>query len=439
MSSAIKITCLFLAITHLFVCNIHAQNWVETAREDIFHDLHSLKYGLKDKNGSFIIEPKYDVLRAKQDSTFDVRISGKYGIIDDKGMVIIPLEFSKVLIENNGCYIARNFKNKSGLINADGDTILPFEFDYLMSSFTDNPLLLFSKGSELKGVVNYQNEVVIPPSYDNIDIRSGFIKGKRDNKYYAFDADGEPLTTVGYEKVSSSGSNLVMVKKNGRVGLINSKTKKKVIDLEYDRINYLDSKYLSIEKNGNVGLYDFENNIFVLPLEYERISSRFANFFVLKDKGKYGLVSKSSGKVTVPCVYDKIKTYSEGSFYVKLDNKEGIVDTLNNTIIDLQEMIIKDFFLDAAIVKPKDKKTGMRANILRRDGLVFDDIQPTSVVLNHGSWKKNKPPYSEKKYTHDRDFEGVHFFTDGKIVMTVENTNGYAPDVSKNPNMYFLQ
>ena len=90
---------------------------------------------------------------------------GKWGIIDETGTVVIPLEYEGVLAWNDDvCAVCYN--GKWGHMNFEGRIITPFQFDNAMT-FSDGLAMVKKNGKW--GYVDMQGNLVIPCEYDTAE------------------------------------------------------------------------------------------------------------------------------------------------------------------------------------------------------------------------------------------------------------------------------
>lgn len=87
---------------------------------------------LDNKTGKIVIEAKYKYSKPFFDEfTFVCNEKNKWGMIDSKGNTIIPFMYDEIAYRNeSSCplYAVRK-DNKWGFIDKNGKTIIPFEFD----------------------------------------------------------------------------------------------------------------------------------------------------------------------------------------------------------------------------------------------------------------------------------------------------------------------
>ncbi len=111
-----------------------------------------------------------------------VEENGKYGYIDEKGEVKIPISYE----------IAENFKEGMGVV---------------------------AKTSGY-GVIDKDGNEVLPMIYDSLVIHENYIYGKKDDKVGIFFKNGKTLLPTSYDRLSFIEKEIVLFEKDDKVGII---------------------------------------------------------------------------------------------------------------------------------------------------------------------------------------------------------------------------
>lgn len=296
-------------------------------------------------------------------SDFFYPTSGKWGVIDIEGKVIIPAVFDELhtlyfpndstnlfFVANRG----REFNSengqfitgKCGLLDKSGNEVIPFEYQGIYFG-GDNKLIVNKNGiveqniaSEYNisggkwGVINYANKLVVPIVNDEISLfRNNFIvrKGSKYNEY------GECV--------------------GGKFGLLSSDNKM-IIPPTYDYIGTYSSDNLLLVSNGchfeqqdmdnmcvggKWGVIDKNGNLILNPIYSDVLYSNDSNLIILnsgkilgkesfdevKQQGKFGLSDKN-GKLLLPIKFDGIVVATNYVFVKTADkyqifNKQGVL------------------------------------------------------------------------------------------------------------------
>lgn len=310
----------------------------EVHKRDIENDYVVGAYGLvlvskKDKysyldNSLKTVIPfgKYDYAETfTKDRLAIVRQKNKYGVINDKGELLIPLEYD--LIEHPSIYsyefseFITKKSGKYGLLNGEGTTILNNDYDEIIwdrlkRDEKQEDYYIYKKNGKC-GAVNTKNEVILPFEF-------------------------EELTEFSYQ-------DFTIAKKNGKFGVIKSDAKT-IVQFEYDMIDCNKSKHwcnlLILNKGGKTGLADI-NGIIIIPVVYKQIIPCYyepTDRFIVEKDSKFGVIDLKQ-KIVIPIIYDSISNwveYGPEGHYITINKKKGLISREGKTLI---EPIYDDFEL----------------------------------------------------------------------------------------------
>ena len=143
------------------------------------------QYGLVDDKGNYILPCEYEEVsfaETKSQTMLKVMSRGSYGVFDLNGDERIPCEYTEVSLSpyTDYCYV-KNFFDKMGLLDLDGNIILPIEFDMLKVSYGKTftalknaegeipaAITVYDSNAQLLKEILWDKEPVI-----NIDISNG--------------------------------------------------------------------------------------------------------------------------------------------------------------------------------------------------------------------------------------------------------------------------
>lgn len=145
----------------------------------------------------------------------EIKVNNKWGYADvETGEIAIPPQWNFVCDFYDGyAHVANNYYNnrrtktgKHGIINTNGEYVLPIEYNYCSDSairYTDGEtqyLFIVAKDG-LYGVINNKNKIIIPLQYSKISYE-GFFICKKDKKYGALDLFGNVVLPFEYSEIS---------------------------------------------------------------------------------------------------------------------------------------------------------------------------------------------------------------------------------------------
>ncbi len=293
---------------------------------DYFAAYQNNKWGVIDSNGNIVIDPAYSemivVPNSKKDvflCTFDVNYDeGTYNTkaLNCKNEEIYTnyeqIEAISSMDKNqNLSYDGKALRvqngGKYGLINMEGNEILPCEYDEITAlQGVENTLLVLKDGNY--GVVNDEGKQLLPTTYSEIqalgdEASQGFIVKNTDGKYGIVDIANEQVLELKYDGISKiHQGDYYVVTENGKQKLI-KKDGTEVLNGNYDEI-------IAILKNPENGV-------------------------IYKDNEKYGIMSLS-GETTIKANYDDLQEAKSGILIAKTGDNYGLIDLEGNTLLEFK-------------------------------------------------------------------------------------------------------
>ena len=141
------------------------------------------KWGMINTKGEWIVEPIYTVLSAPQLGSRIVGDGTHYGLLDLEGNIILPVEYDDIHLSNReGCLMLVK-DGRAKLVNRKLETVEPFVFDRtFLLSYVDgyrdseeeatsvHPKYFGYQIGEYCGVLDDQGHVIIPAKYEWVRI-----------------------------------------------------------------------------------------------------------------------------------------------------------------------------------------------------------------------------------------------------------------------------
>lgn len=214
--------------------------------------------GVIDKQNKVIVPFEYDDILISsdwQDDTpyFVLEKEGKYGVANHQGDIIVPLNFRKIGIFSDKLVNVKNFDEKWGFYDADGNIAIPFVYDYagpLVDGLAEVQI------DDKYGFINKKGRIVIPIQYDSIL-----------GNYFTKDAIG-----------------VVM---NSKAFLINKQGKK--ISDDYDEISEFHGELVAVSNYTGDRINDYEGSVWsaLINEEGEIISPMSQGILYPAKQGQY--------------------------------------------------------------------------------------------------------------------------------------------------------
>ncbi len=287
------------------------------------------KTGFVNALGEIVFYCEYDSVRSFSDGLAAIRVNGQWGFIDTTGSVVISPKYLLVDDFSEGVaaicnarddwiYINKQgenvFPNKTfeaakkksegymvvskqvyedyyeirerngikrrslvsgdrgGVMDSQGNMVIPFEHAYHSSEVRDGifrySIIEETTGRSLRGFLNMQNEVVIPPRFY---LTGDFYKG--------------------IVPVSSDGEKYGVIDKTGKY----------IIPEEYDTIFTFSSDMGGFEQDGKFGFFDMSGNI-AIPAQFDFGQFFYGDLAFIRKDGIDGYVTKT-GTIYLSTMY----------------------------------------------------------------------------------------------------------------------------------------
>lgn len=284
----------------------------EYAESNCFVAFKNKRLTLFNQNGRFIIDNIKDYfkdfckLNNKIKTIYQVRdLNELSGIVDDKGIIMIPLKYEEIERFRAQNKTVVKFKGKYGLVDSKNTVVLPIENDYIESYENESYYVIKRKGKV--GILDYNFNTIFDFVYQDISPcfydKVNYFIIKQNDKYGVIDRLGRIIIPLEYSEMSNwveygPGSNYHFVTKNNKYGLITKKGKV-VIPTIYDKLYYKNDKVIILSRNNKFGVVTIQNEP-VIPFEYDIICSESFNpnknkneFYVQKEGKRFVINNKN--------------------------------------------------------------------------------------------------------------------------------------------------
>lgn len=213
-------------------------------------DYHKIDFPPQWKHDSYLDDlPDGLILVSKRDlqnnAMFgNLGIQDKYGLVNHEGEFIVPLgvyEDIKMPYGNGDNILITVVKNnKYGFIDTKGRVVIPLIYDY--AQVFEEGLVSVSKEGKV-GVIDRQNQTIIPFEYEDINLlnnlkeqdtnQSLLFRAESKNNYALINQNNQKITDFEYDTISVIYfTNLLIVGKRGKVGVIDN-TGRLIVPMNY--------------------------------------------------------------------------------------------------------------------------------------------------------------------------------------------------------------
>lgn len=354
-----------IIVSLLFSSLSHAQSIADLARKaeeeknplHIYADVYSFqnglaiaskytedgeyKYGVVDEEGVVYIPVNYDEISLFQegnnyrDNVYKCQRNGKLGLVNSQDITLLQCEYSSIKHSGEYVYLVKNGKNGYAELKGTDEvkSLIPCIYDKLESYSKDAPMRATYNGKE--GMIDGNNKIIIPFEYSNIGkfynvSAYNMAWVEQDGKYGIYNIDGTVIQPWDIEKA------YVMNENSGTTYLT------------FDDFPDPSTPYIHIVVNGMTGVLSGKTYKTVIPCKYGYISPIINERAFYKANNKWGIMDIQNNSIQ-DAIYDKIKINNnwlsdafttEGIFqdnmYVFIGDKQGMIDKNGKALIPVK-------------------------------------------------------------------------------------------------------
>lgn len=299
------------------------------------------KYGVVDEEGVVYIPVNYDNISLfkegnnYRDNVYKCQRNGKLGLVNSQDITLLQCEYSSIKHSGEYVYLVKNGKNGYAVLKGTDEvkSLIPCIYDKLESYSKDAPMRATYNGKE--GMIDGNNKIIIPFEYSNIgkfyNVGSyNMAWVEQDGKYGIYNIDGTVIQPWDIEKA------YVMNENSGTTYLT------------FDDFPDPSTPYIHIVVNGMTGVLSGKTYKTVIPCKYGYISPIINERAFYKANNKWGIMDIQNNSIQ-EAIYDKIKINNnwlsdafttEGIFqdnmYVFIGDKQGMIDKNGKAFIPVK-------------------------------------------------------------------------------------------------------
>ncbi len=324
---------------------------------------------------------EFGYINAWKESTGGKVIENNVGFIDINQNILIPFEFSRVFSFSHNLACA-NKNGKTGYINRNGKTVIPFVYDSRMD-FSDYGVVVIRKGGKDVLLDTIGNEIIGDNHpYDKIkeNLPHDHVLLVQKNKKWAFfNLKGMPLSPFIYDKLYPANicpyepglyygerlrwfyKGLAVVENDKQFAVINDKMELVVPWDTYQWISPVSvGGVMIVKKNNKYGLLNHQLEL-MQSIDFDTISNQpacsyeqdYPSFWARKDN-KY-FIFDTVGNWIDRTEYDKIELLKTNFYLVTKKGESWRVDRNGSRVIE--DFVVMRDEGDGFIAK-KDSKVG---------------------------------------------------------------------------------
>lgn len=299
------------------------------------------KWGVIDTKENVIIEPQYDEMIVVPDRTkplFIVIANVDYqtGTFDskaiDKNNQPVYTQYQKIEAiynhdENNNLWYEENVlkvqkEGKYGLINLEGEELLPCEYDDIQPIEGVKKSLVTTKNGK-KGLVDNTGTIIAENIYQEItglttQYEDGYIITAEDGKKGVIKSDKTIVLEPKYEEIQPVyGNQCYAVRENGTNKIVNEK-QETFLEGRFSQVKEINGENITYQNDGKYGVMTLQGEEKIAPT-YDDLSFAFSEYYIAKNGENYGVISLAN-ETKLDFVYTYI-TYEKQADFIQAQTK----------------------------------------------------------------------------------------------------------------------
>jgi hypothetical protein len=306
---------------------------------------YSGKERLRQIDRKKMLTKKFDRISFADDSMAIYFKDGYRGFLSvNTGKVITPPVYTHVWQFAENKAFVTNEKDQFGIINRQGQLIIPFKYKYIenVADLLEDQVYSFSDGRCIItdnhdfGLIDSLGKELLAPVYQNITTEpKGFYSVLKNNKWGLFDSTFSKILNNEYDNISVLVSGL-LVKKDEIETLYSLDGKNIISEIVYSDCFPL--QYVSSESESSYSSDDSDDESYYGSEEESDPEPAFtprlcSGWTVVRKAQGAGLMRNADKKIIIECQYDEIMAISESLFRCRLDYESYILVDKNGQVV----------------------------------------------------------------------------------------------------------
>jgi hypothetical protein len=199
---------------------------------------------------------KYDFVGHFYEGLARVELGDKYGFVNERGNVVIPLKYDEVESFSGGLAGVK-LGDKYGFIDKQDNIVIPLKYDKV-ERFSGGLAAVEHSGKW--GFIDKHDNIVMPLKYDSVrSFSGGLAEVELNGKLGFIDQRGNEVAKPKYDKVGFFSEGLAAVRLNGKEGFVD-KEGNEVVPVKYNSAGHFRDGLAQVWLNGNRGFVDKKGN-----------------------------------------------------------------------------------------------------------------------------------------------------------------------------------
>lgn len=291
-----------------------------------------------DHNGDEVFrlpEVEWMTMFFRESAAVGQKTTGEVCIIDRKGNISVTLDEGQALVSisyKNGVGL-KDRSGKCGVIDWDGKLLIPYQYDGI--TLTEGDCAIYQSGGKY-GLVSLENEILTGADFDEItEFDEDRLQFKQNGKRGIMDMEGKQLVPAQFDRFVVDGDWYV-VKQGKLYGWCDAKGEV-VINPQFDEVQLFGDASLAAVRTGKSWGYIDKKGKFAINPQFSA-----AGYFcdglapaARSEDLKMGYIDED-GKFVIEPQFDAASSFGDGIALVSKDRKIGFIDEDGTYVINPQ-------------------------------------------------------------------------------------------------------
>ena len=284
------------------------------------------KYGIIDRLGRWLLKPRFDSIKGNfhDCDRVVVGIKDRYGVVDSRGKIVIPLRYEYMGYEFSEGLIAAETDGRWGYLDQNGSWKISPQFTYA-GDFAQG-MAPIRTSQDRYGYIDRNGTMAVAARYEDArEFSQGLGAVKENGRWGAVDRRGEAVIPPRYEEMEKFHEGLARVRKDGKYGYVDRNGKETIPPAFGDAGDF--NEGLAPVKQGDLWGYIDTRGAWVIPPAYADAESfHHGHAPVKKAESSLWVLVDKKGKEAFPEGYDGL-SYRGGRFwYAGFGSFYGVID-----------------------------------------------------------------------------------------------------------------
>ncbi len=314
-----------------------------------------LLFGILDFDGTAKVSFRYQsITPIKNDLLLVIEKTGglfKTGIISEKDIPVLPVEFRDLTFDERGYIVVRTFGDKVGLFSLGGKELIAPKFNNITFPFPGYAMVDLHGN---KGLYDLSGNIVEQVQYKDIILtESGERQPIPFHSWDLKDQENVTIATFSSDSINPVSEDLYLVYRNG-IGLLENVSSDHVFSFENQEIVHLNDRFLITRGDKDYQLFKWNGEPF-LEGNYDSVAFDGEYLFVksFRKENPWDIYSKYGSKIS-KFGYERVRASSEGYIPVMRSGYWGVIDFSGEIVLRCKFDSVRDYTNKRVLLKFHD-------------------------------------------------------------------------------------